>query len=284
MAVKTSGPLSFQDIVNEFGGTGAAPLSDYYRGGPYVPNTNANKAVGLAGQPIKLSQFYGTRKEILITFVSMYGGGGAGGNGMADGNGSGRNNPGASTYFRVLGSTTDLKASSGGLGGSHGAQGAITGGGGGNSPITSNGGGAGGGPNSGGGNATWGRWGAGGGGGGGDDGSTSYLNLYGSDAAGNAGVGGGVPTIATGTISIDVEITYVIQVGGGGAPSAYGNYAGGRGAPGYASFTLSTDNNTTTYEAIAAGDGSSNAHFTDETLWYLRIERNGTVYFSKTAP
>ena len=93
-----------------------------------------------------------------------------------------------------------------------------------------------------------------------------------------------MPCPITGTISIDVEITYVIRVGGGGAPSAYGNYAGGRGAPGYASFTLSTDSNQTTYQAVAAGDGSTNAHFTNDTTWYLRIERNGTVYFSTTAP
>ena len=284
MVVKSSGPLSFQDIVNEFGGTGEAPLSDYYRGGPYVPNTNANLAVGTQGQPIKLSQFYGTRKEILIKFTNMIGGGGAGGNGMADNVGSGTNNPGEKTFFRLFGSTTNLLESSGGSGGGHGNRGSITGSAGAASPITNNGGGSGGSPNSGGGRATWGAWGAAGGGGGGDDGSTSYLNLYGSDAAGAAGSGGGAPTNQTGTISIDVEVTYAIQVGGGGAPSAYGNYAGGRGAPGYASFTLSIDNNTTVYEAVAAGDGSTNGHFTDETIWFLRIARDGTVYFSTTAP
>lgn len=59
--------ISFQDIVNEFGGTGGAGLVEYYRGGPYVPNIPENiniPKVWQIGAPdltpvISLQDFYG---------------------------------------------------------------------------------------------------------------------------------------------------------------------------------------------------------------------------------
>lgn len=290
MAIKTSGPINFQNIVDEFGGTGEAPLSDYYRGGPYVPNTNANIAIGTQGNPIALSQFYGARKEITLTYT-MYGGGGAGGNGMADGNGSGSNNSGRRTYIITKAAydaasgnpavTSMMASATGGAGGRHGAQGAITGGTGSASDFGA--GGSGGSPNSAAPNPTWGHWGAGGGGGGGDDGSTSYLNLYGSDAAGNAGVGAGAAAKTTGSVLIDVDTDYVVVIGGGGDPSAYANYKGGRGVPGHVKFSLSSG--TGEYIGTNPNNGSANAHYTSDTAYNLRLTRQGQVlWYRVTEP
>lgn len=79
MAIKTSGPISFADIRNEYGGSGPINISDYYRGRDYVPAavnvgqgsfqtaplTPANGVqIPAAGTPIQLSHFYGTAKLI----------------------------------------------------------------------------------------------------------------------------------------------------------------------------------------------------------------------------
>lgn len=296
MPIKLTGPISFQDIIDEFGGTGEANLSEYYRGGPFVPNTNANANIGIQGQPISLGQFYGARKEIVLAWT-IQGAGGAGGNGMANGNGSGSNFPGnrsgimlKSKYDALIaaGTTnpaiTDFYADTegtrayeeGGAGGAHGAQGAITGG----TGSTSNYGvgGAGGGPNAAAPNPTWGHWGAGGGGGGGDDGSTSYLNLYGSDAAGNAGVGASNGLEQNGELRVDVETDYVVWLGAGGTPSSYGNYKGGPGVPARIEFTLSTDEDVT-YIGTPSGDGSVTADYITNSFYNLRLLQNGQVLF-----
>lgn len=281
MAIKTSGPINFQDIVDEFGGADPAALSEYYRGGSLVPNTNANSKIATSGGALKLSQFYGARKEIFIR-LNLQGGGGSGGNGMADGNGAGNNSAGSSTAFRTLASDDNICVIGGGGGGGHGNAGSITGGQGGASDFGA--GGLGGTPNQAAPYPTWGHWGAGGGGGGGDDGSTSYLNLYGSDAAGNAGSGasrGGRDDFET---TIDVEVTYRLIVGAGGNPSDYGNYKGGPGVPGFASFSTSIDNFATTYNARPPGDGTQLSHYTTTTTFYLRVARNGSIYFETTAP
>lgn len=296
MAIKTSGPINFQDIINEFGGTGEAPLSDYYRGGSFVPNTNANSKIGTQGNPIALSQFYGTRKEIIMTYT-MYGGGGSGGNGIADQTGSGTNTGGSrsgimlkSKYDSILANNGGslpvsiaasefLKSAAGGGGGGHANRGSITGGTGGSSDFGS--GGAGGSPNSAGGNPSWTHWGAGGGGGGGDDGSTSYLNLYGSDAAGAAGSGGGAASASSDTLSLDVEVDYIVILGQGGNPASVYNYRGGRGAPGYITFTTSLEGAGTSYVGLPDGDGSSNAHYINPTVYNFRITREGQILWYK---
>jgi hypothetical protein len=299
MAIKTSGPISINNIVAEFGGTAPHSLSEYYRGGQRVPNTNANIAIALSGNPISLNQFYGARKEIILTYL-LQGAGGAGGNGLADGNGDGVNNPGQKSGIMTRARFDSLVASNGGTfpsnpadsnylavaaggaGGSHGAQGQITGGTGAASSFGA--GGPGGAENSAAPNPTWGHWGAGGGGGGGDDGSTSYLNLYGSDAAGNAGTGAGAGERLESLISIDVDVDYVVIAGGGGNPQERFNYKGGRGVPGFVSFTLSTDANSTTYQVVNPNNGSQDAHYIVNTIRYLRIRRDGTVYLGVTPP
>jgi|TARA_B110000908_G_scaffold23308_1_gene26566 hypothetical protein len=306
MAIKGSGVITIQDIVNEFGGSNPASLSEYYRGGDLVPNTNSNSNIGASGA-IALGDFYGARKEIIILF-SMTGAGGAGGNGMANGTGAGSNSSGQktgimtkTTYdslssngfpFNVadsnflpvtVGAQTRPGRVSGGAGGLHGNLGVITGSAGGNSYWGV--GGSGGTANQAAPKPVFTHYGAAGGGGGGDDGSTSYLNLYGSDAAGRAGSGGGSAPQNTGLrATVDVEVTYVLLIGAGGNPTDYGNYKGGVGVPGHATFTTSIDDFSTTYSALPNGDGTATSHYTSSTFWFLRIERNGTVYFSKTAP
>ena len=281
MVIKNSGPINFQDIVDEFGGANPAKLSEYYRGGSLVPNTNANNKIATSPGALKLSQFYGARKEIKLK-LNLQGAGGSGGNGMADNVGSGNNAAGGSTYLIPTGSGTRLATVAGGGGGGHGNRSAITGSQGGASDFGA--GGAGGSPNAAGTRPAWGHWGAAGGGGGGDDGSTSYFNLYGSDAAGAAGSGGSRGTRKDFEINIDVEVTYQLVIGGGGNPSSYGNYKGGRGAAGFAEFTTSIDNFVTTYRARPPGDGSVLSHWTNSTTFYLRVARNGSVYFETTAP
>lgn len=68
MALQTSGPISLQDIQNEFGGGNPINISEYYRGGTYVPNSTTNSNIPTGGV-IKLSDFYGGSNEIPITYT-----------------------------------------------------------------------------------------------------------------------------------------------------------------------------------------------------------------------
>lgn len=69
MPIKTSGTITIQDIVNEFGGTAPYSLSQYYRGGGRVPNgPSANANIAVSGS-ISLNQFYGAVNELLISLV-----------------------------------------------------------------------------------------------------------------------------------------------------------------------------------------------------------------------
>ena len=303
MAIKTTGPLNFQDIVDEFGGSGEAKLSEYYRGGGKVPNTNANAAIAVSPGELKLSQFYGARKEIFLTYTA-YGGGGSGGNGLADGNGTGSNPIGNTTGLlkydsykalsenganQILGNisnqnfVTDARKAAGGTGGGHGNMNSITGGTGGGSDFGV--GGTGGTPNVAAPSATWGHWGAAGGGGGGDDGSTSYFNLYGSDAAGAAGSGGGASVkVENIQVIVDVEVWYVIHVGGGGAPGASYNYRGAAGVPGRFSFTTSMDGDEATYTVESPRDGTSASHFTENTVRFIKLGREGGITLQSEYP
>lgn len=56
MAVPGSAPIGISDIVAEFGGPGG--LTDYVRGGPYVPNIPANNGVPTAA-PLDVLDFLG---------------------------------------------------------------------------------------------------------------------------------------------------------------------------------------------------------------------------------
>lgn len=58
MPLPTSGPISLAMIRQQYGGSAPDSLSEYYRGGAYVPNTSANSTVPTSGA-ISLSSFYG---------------------------------------------------------------------------------------------------------------------------------------------------------------------------------------------------------------------------------
>lgn len=66
MALQTSGQIRLLDIQNEFGGAAPIRLSEYYRGGIYVPDTAGNTSIPTAGQ-IKLSDFYGASSGFVMT-------------------------------------------------------------------------------------------------------------------------------------------------------------------------------------------------------------------------
>lgn len=64
MALQSSGTISIQDIVDEFGGTAPHSLSEYYRGGTYVGSSNTG--VPTSGT-IALSDFYGAAAGVVVT-------------------------------------------------------------------------------------------------------------------------------------------------------------------------------------------------------------------------
>ena len=67
MACPSSGAITIQDIVDEFGGSTPHSLSEYYRDGGEVPGNNTN--VPTSGT-ISLSNFYDAVNEIQITISS----------------------------------------------------------------------------------------------------------------------------------------------------------------------------------------------------------------------
>ena len=59
MALPTSGAISLNAIKNEFGGSSSnIYISNYYRGGSYVPNTSANNSIPTSGT-VYFSYYYG---------------------------------------------------------------------------------------------------------------------------------------------------------------------------------------------------------------------------------
>ena len=64
MALPGSGVITLNDLKTEFGGPTSPSLSDYYRGGTYVPNISANSAVPTSGA-ISLSNFYGASNQLV---------------------------------------------------------------------------------------------------------------------------------------------------------------------------------------------------------------------------
>ena len=67
MALPSSGTISINDIVQMFGGVAPHGLSEYYKNGTYVLNTDTVPNVPTSGT-IKLSDFYGA--EIVESYVS----------------------------------------------------------------------------------------------------------------------------------------------------------------------------------------------------------------------
>jgi hypothetical protein len=67
MPLPLSGPLTIQDIANEFGGTVPHSLSEYYRNGGLVPSNNTGVPTSGA---ISIGDFYGAVNEIVVTATS----------------------------------------------------------------------------------------------------------------------------------------------------------------------------------------------------------------------
>ena len=67
MALPSSGPLTFQAIQNEFGGSHPISLSEYYRNGGLVPSNNTNVAESGA---INVGSFYDAVNEIGVAVSS----------------------------------------------------------------------------------------------------------------------------------------------------------------------------------------------------------------------
>ena len=146
MTLPISGPISLTDIQTEFGGTAPISLSEYYKGGAYVPAGGSAPNVPTSG-PISLSNFYGARKLTLYTYtyttsqsivlpgsftgniiVSNMVGGGGGGGGGPDRFGSGYpGSPGrvlAGNVTGVAAGSTMVISIGGGGGGGYNAGGA----------------------------------------------------------------------------------------------------------------------------------------------------------------
>jgi len=259
MPIKVSGPISMQDIVNEFGGDAPHNLDEYYRGGSRVPNANINVNVPSSGA-IAVGNFYGASKIIYFT-IEMFGGGGAGGNGYEDG-GDPNTRPGDGQSTGILlksdfdnGVFNFITSASGGNAGLHGTLGAEAGGTGAVGSFGT-GGNAGGALNTAAPAADFSKFGSGGGGGGGDQGSSGgsffgIISYGGGDNAGKAGAGGSAGSTRLQTIEIDTGVEYVLMVGAGGdQQSGFGNHLGANGVPGYLRYKVSTDGNTNEWTQV----------------------------------
>ena len=62
MVLQASGLISLSNIKSEFNGIDPVELSDYYRGGIYVPNLPLNANVPTSGA-INLQNFYENQKQ-----------------------------------------------------------------------------------------------------------------------------------------------------------------------------------------------------------------------------
>ena len=59
MAIVSSGVISIQSLVGEYGGSAPHGMNEYYRGGGLVPNTSNTASIPTSGT-IQLDDFYGT--------------------------------------------------------------------------------------------------------------------------------------------------------------------------------------------------------------------------------
>lgn len=69
MALPASGAMSFSQLQTEFGGANPISLSEYYRGGAYVPSGTANGGQGLIATSgaISFNTFHGTQRFVVRT-------------------------------------------------------------------------------------------------------------------------------------------------------------------------------------------------------------------------
>lgn len=224
MAIKTSGPISIQDIVNEFGGNTPHSLNEYYRGGGLVPDVSLNNNVPTSGT-ISLEDFYGATNATFVTY-QLIGGGGGGGYGQEDGGGSGRAPDGGQSTLSGVGvSDTGTVTAAGGRGGNNGDNSYSDSGSRQGQASVFGPGGAAIGNGAPGRNAPADSYGAGGGGAGGDSPSSF-------DSSGNGGDGGFAGELKTATVAIAYGTVLTVTIGAGGAGGTGGVYDGGRGANG----------------------------------------------------
>ena len=71
MAVKSSGTIGITtDVVAEFGGSAPHGLTEYYRGGAYVPNSSVNSSIPASGK-IGLTSFYGSQNIMYFSSATF---------------------------------------------------------------------------------------------------------------------------------------------------------------------------------------------------------------------
>ena len=70
MTLPSSGPLSIEDIANEFGGTAPHSLSEYYRGGDFVPDSSLTQSIPTSGS-ISVSDFYDTTNYTTLEILGQ---------------------------------------------------------------------------------------------------------------------------------------------------------------------------------------------------------------------
>jgi len=68
MAIKASGSLAMSEIVAEFADTAPYQLSEFYRGGAKVPNSNQNSNIPTSGA-IRLGNFYNAVRRLTATQI-----------------------------------------------------------------------------------------------------------------------------------------------------------------------------------------------------------------------
>jgi len=226
MAIPSTGAVSLQDVEDEFGGTGAISLSEYYRGNTYENNVSGNNTGVPQSGTIRLSNFRGSELQRYITYY-IVGSGGGGGYGVGDGGGSGSAADGGNSTL-TYGSTTIT--ANGGDGGGNGNVSRLSGDQAGHNANISDGyykdfGSSGGvtGNNS---SASAGSGFVAGGSGGGGDAPSDY------DRSGNAGEGGDAGIQQTGTVylSVGASISYTLGSGGAGSTGPTNGAAGRDGA------------------------------------------------------
>src|ERR1700741_3409814 len=69
MTIKSSGAIAMTDLQSEFGGSGTVSLSQFYRGGSFVPNGAAANVNVPASGTISLGSMYGSSKVLTINLT-----------------------------------------------------------------------------------------------------------------------------------------------------------------------------------------------------------------------
>lgn len=71
MTLQASGAISLGNIQTEFTGSNPISMSEYVRGGTYVPNTTQNNAIPTSTLNMSFSKFYGTARLLDTQTVTV---------------------------------------------------------------------------------------------------------------------------------------------------------------------------------------------------------------------